>query len=120
MGSGLDKSSKQYIDKNLPPIMTSWSKEELMSRASPEFKKNIDNTDFDEFLGKLKQLGPYISYEGSTGHSNIDVDARGVVKTASYTATALFQYGKVEVKVKLIQENGDWQILGFHINILPK
>ena len=35
-GHGLDASSKEYVDKNIPLIISSWSKDELLKRASPQ------------------------------------------------------------------------------------
>jgi hypothetical protein len=63
------------------------------------------------------QLGSFQTYDGSTGDSNVSYTTKnGKVITASYTSTATFQNGKIDIQVKLIQINGDWMLLGFNVS----
>jgi hypothetical protein len=48
-GNKSDASSKEYVDKILPQIISNWSKDELIKHASPEFR------DSAEALLKLSQ-----------------------------------------------------------------
>ncbi|MCW2601760.1 MAG: hypothetical protein JWM02_3589, partial [Frankiales bacterium] len=41
-GRGLDASSKAYVEANVPPIISTWSKDELLSRSSPQLLKIIN------------------------------------------------------------------------------
>ena len=40
-GQGLDLSSKEYVEANVPPIISTWSKHQLLKRSSPELLKII-------------------------------------------------------------------------------
>lgn len=116
-GSRLDASSKVYVDANVPPIISSWSTTELLSRASPELRNVISNEELSQLFNKLSQLGGLIKYEGATGGSNtIVTPANGKVVTADYEAHATFERGSATIKVRLIRENGEWALLKFFVD----
>jgi hypothetical protein len=121
MGSRLDASSKAYMDANIPTIISTWSKDELEKRASEEFREGLTDRLTDQqwnlFLSKVKPLGTFETYEGSKGQAYISLTfQKGKVVTAHYTASASFKNGPAEITVKLIQRNGQWQILSFTID----
>ena len=68
---------------------------------------------------KLKQLGQFQKYEGSKGESNTIFNYKSAKETkmANYVATATFQNGSAYIKVELIQENGQWLIYGFSVDM---
>jgi len=118
VGSGLDASSKAYVDQSVPAIVASWSKDELLRRASPELRKAIpDEQQVAQLFGKLSQLGKLERYEGSKGDANISVTAQaGKMITASYIANAKFEKGSAQITIRLIQKGTQWQILYFYVN----
>lgn len=117
MGSSLDASSKAYVDESVPSIVSTWSKEELLRRAAPQLRKIIVDEQLDQLFAKLSQLGKLERYEGSKGDSNISLTTQaGKLVTASYVANAKFEKGPGQITIRLIQIDGQWQILLFHVN----
>lgn len=118
VGTQLDASSKAYVDASVPAIISTWSKDELIKRASPQLLKSASDEQIEDLFTKLsEELGPFQSYDGSKGDSNVSYTTQdGKVTTASYTANASFQNGKVDIEIKLIQTNGEWLLLGFHVS----
>lgn len=119
-GQGLDASSKAYVEANVPPILSTWSKDELLKRSSPQLLKIVDEKpgQIDQLFQKLAKLGAMRTFGGVKGDSNTSFTTQnGKVITASYTATATFENGEAQVAVRLIQSpSGQWQFLFFHVN----
>lgn len=117
VGTKLDASSKAYVDESVPAIISTWSKDELKKRASPQLLKSATDEQISDLFTKLAaQLGSYQSYDGSKGDSNVSYTSQdGKVISATYKANATFQNGKIDIEIKLIQINGDWFLLGFHV-----
>ena len=117
LGSPLDASSKAYVDESVKAITSAWSKEELLKRASPQLQQVIKEEELGRLFAKLSQLGKLQEYEGSKGDANISLTIQaGKVITASYIASARFDKGPAQVTVRLIQNDGRWQILQFYVN----
>jgi hypothetical protein len=116
-GTKLDKSSKAYVDKIAPLIISSWNSKELVNRASPELLKAVPqdkwNAMFKMFSKKLEALK---EYKGSKGDSFMNFSPVGKVITAIYIAQATFEKGNAEIKISIIQHNEKWQLLGFYVN----
>ncbi len=88
-----------------------------MKRSSPELKASGTPQQFSELFKKLSQLGALKKYDESQGSSFMSYTTQnGKLVTADYTAHASFTNGSAEVKIKLIQHDSQWQILGFHVN----
>src|SRR5260370_29865093 len=68
-GTALDKESKAYVDAAVPVIVSSWSVQALLDRASPEFTQATQPGDVDRFFGTLRQLGKMRVYKGSQGQA---------------------------------------------------
>lgn len=119
-GTGLDKSSKAYIEANVPPIISTWSKEEMLKRSSPELLKVINENpgQLDQLFVKLSKLGQMRSFGDVTGDSNISYTTQdGKVTTAAYTANAKFENGDAHMSIRLIlSSGGHWQLLLFNVN----
>jgi hypothetical protein len=118
-GRALDASSKAYVDKNVPLIISSWSKDELLKRASPQLLKIVDEKpdQIDHLFQEFAKLGAMRSYDGSKGDSNVSYTNKdGKVTTASYIADATFENGNARVTVRLIQTSGSWQFLLLNVN----
>jgi hypothetical protein len=116
-GAGLDKESARYVDDAVIAITAHWNKDELLSRASPEFKK-ISSRDqlasiFDAVSGAL---GPLVDYEGAKGDAMIKtMVGSGTTITAVYKAQAKYQKGSAEITLTLIKIDDAWMIQGFHV-----
>jgi len=119
-GNHLDATSKTYVDESVPAIVSTWSKDELTKRASPQLREKITDDQIDTLFSKLRSgLGAFQSYDGSKGDSKANFNLSGTKMTigALYTANATFQNGKIEIEIQLTQQDGKWEILGFHVNI---
>jgi predicted PurR-regulated permease PerM len=118
-GNKLDKSSKAYVEANVRPIVSTWSKDELVKRASPKLLEilNKDPAQADQVLKKLSKLGALQSLGEPKGDSLIAyTNGAGKVITAAYTETAKFDNGNADIRVRLIQVDGQWQFLLFNVN----
>jgi len=115
-GHVLDKSSKAYVDEAIPAIVTSWLPHELLKRESSAFLKATSDAQLMQLFVDFRRIGALQSYEGCKGEANIKYTlASGKMITAAYSGQAIFQNGKAEIKVLLIQQNGEWKIQGFRI-----
>ena len=118
-GRGLDASSKAYVEANVPPIISTWSKDELLKRSSPQLIKIIDEKpeQLDQLFHKLSKLGAMQSFGDVKGDSNVSYTTQnGKVTTASYVGTAKFEHGEGRINTRLIQSSGQWQFLFFYVD----
>lgn len=118
-GRGLDASSKAYVEANVPSIISTWSKDELLKRASPQLQKIINEKpeQLDQVFQMLSKLGAMQSFGDIKGDSHVSYTTQdGKVTTASYIATAKFENGEGRISVRLIQLSGQWQFLLFNVN----
>ena len=116
---GFDASSRAYVEANVPPIISTWSKDELLKRSSPQLLKVVKENpeQLDQLFRKLSKLGAMQSFSDVKGESNVSYTTQdGKVTTASYVGTARFENGEGRITVRLIQLSGQWQFLLFHID----
>ena len=116
-GRGLDSSSKAYIEANIPPIISTWSKEELLKRSSPQLLKIVNEKPelLDQLFKKFSELGAMRSFGEVKGDSNVSYTTQnGKVVTASYVGNGMFENGEAHIQIRLILLSGQWQILSFH------
>lgn len=117
---GLDASSKAYIEANVPPIVTGWSKDELVKRSTPQFVKifNENPNQLDSFFKKFSKLGAMRSVDDVKGNVDVSVTTRdGKVIHALYLIYATFENGKSIITIQLIQSPSiQWEINSFNIN----
>ena len=116
-GFALDKESARYVDDALVTITAHWNKNELLSRASPQFKKAANADQLASFFDAVSSaLGPLVDYEGSKGQATIKtMVGSGTSITAVYKARAKFQKGTAEFTLTLVKIDDTWMIEGFHI-----
>jgi hypothetical protein len=115
-GSKLDMSARDYADQNIPPILSSWSPQDLMNLASPELKKITPPDAINALFKKLSQLGELKTYEKAQGNSLMFyTPATGNRVTADLTMHAVFVHGVADLSIKLIQHDNQWQLLGLHV-----
>lgn len=116
-GFKLNKSSKKYVDENVPKIVSNWSAQELLDRASPELLQVVTPVQIAQLFPKLGILGPLTEYQGAQGQAGVFYNPKdGKVISASYVANASFAKGSAEINIRLIQHQGSWQILSFRVN----
>jgi hypothetical protein len=119
-GRRLDASSKAYVEENIPSIISTWSKAELLNRSSPQLRKIIEEKpeQLDQLFQKLSKLGPMQSVGDVSGDSHVTYTTQGSkITTAAYVVTAKFKNGEGRIMVRLLQSpTGQWQILLFNVD----
>jgi hypothetical protein len=107
------------VEANVPAIISTWSKDELLKRSSPQLLKVVNEKpeQLDLLFQKLSKLGAMRSFEDVRGDSNVSYTTQnGKVTTASYIATEKFEKGEGRITARLIQSSsGQWQFLLFHV-----
>ncbi|WP_266158251.1 hypothetical protein [Dyella silvatica] len=118
-GNRLDASSKTYVEANVKPVVATWSKDELLKRASPQLREILgkDPDQVDRLFAKLAKLGPLKSLSEPKGQSLVSVNTgSGKVVSASYTETGEFENGHADFNIRLVQIEGQWRFFGFYVN----
>jgi len=116
-GNALDKESKAYADAAIPAIVSNWNQNELLGRASPEFKKAVTQQQLDQMFRWFISLGRFQSSEPAQGQAGITVTPQtGKVISGQYTAKAKFEKGEATIKLGLIKHGDQWQIASFHVD----
>lgn len=118
-GPELDALSKAYVEANIPLIISTWSKDELLKRASPELLEIVKEKPelLDQLFQKLSKLGALQNIGDVKGDSSVLLTVQGgMVTRASYEAKAKFENGDALISVHLIQLSGQWKILNFNVN----
>lgn len=119
-GSSLDLESRKFVDVAIVAIVSHWSVDELLKRASPEMLAESEHqVDVNSLFNEWRPLGGLISYIGSTGGARIiESPEIGRMITANYTARAIFQNGTAEIAIELVKREGNWSILAFKVNLV--
>lgn len=117
-GKALDASSKAYVQANVPAIVSPWSKQELLKRASPQLLEQIRKHPgkIDRMFQQLSSLGAMQRMGSVAGESNTSYnlpDSESI--TAAYVLRAVFANGSVDIKVRLILQKGKWKFLNFYV-----
>jgi hypothetical protein len=116
-GSGLDKESKAYADAAAQAVVTTWSEQALLDRASPEFKQAVAIDQLDRLFRWFSTLGAPQKIEPAEGHSLMSVHTgQGGQVTADYDVKATFAKGEANIHLALIKHGDNWQVLGFRVN----
>nr|WP_063572517.1 hypothetical protein [Luteibacter rhizovicinus] len=118
-GTRLDSSSKAYVEANVKPVVATWSKDELLKRASPQLIEILgkEPSQVDRLFEKFSKLGALKSLSEPKGQSLVAINTgSGKVISASYTETGEFENGRADFNIRLIQIDGEWRFLGFHVN----
>jgi hypothetical protein len=117
LGEAMDKESKAYVDDAIVKIVSSWSKEELRSRASPEFLKTAQPQDLEKLFAVFSKLGKMKEYKGSHGNANINFTTKqGKVIIAQYLAEIEFEKDSAKALLLIEKKNDRWVIHRFEIN----
>jgi hypothetical protein len=119
-GSALDTESKAYVDQAVQAIASTWSKQQLLDRASPELRDKAKPPELDAMFDTLSRLGPLVAYEGATGQAQMSYTTGwGSNVWASYVAKARFQNGAATFHIGLVKRDGQWMIHNFHVDPAP-
>lgn len=116
-GNALDKESKQYADAAIRAIVSQWDSTEIQSRASPEFKRAVNDADLEKLMKMFRRLGKLKTVNEAKGQSTMSVTSQnGKVISAQYVASADFKTGPADIILSLIKHGTQWQLMGIKIN----
>jgi hypothetical protein len=118
-GTRLDASSKAYVEENVKPVVSTWSKDELIKRASPQLVEILGKhpDQIDRVFAKLSKLGALKSLSEPKGQSLVSVMVgSGKMVSATYIESAEFENGHADINIRLVQVDGQWRFLGFFVN----
>jgi hypothetical protein len=117
-GNALDASSKAYVQASVPAIISNWSEQELLKRASPQLLKELRSHpgQLDRVFRRMYALGALKHFGEVQGEANIAYNLpHDTSSTAAYKAKAVFANGTVDIKVRLILQAGKWKFLNFYV-----
>ncbi len=125
IGSGLGKEARQYADNTFTRVFGRWDADKLLAEASSEFfsampgqqaaeqTKNLFK-DASEKLGMMRMYN-IVSQEFKTSRS-----PDGKQQTfVQYTAQSVFERGKAQIVLTLVNRDAKWKIYGFRWSLFP-
>lgn len=117
-GEALDKESKAFADDFIIKTVSSWDKEQLLSKASPEFMQALesDPAGFEKVFATWKKLGSLRKYEGSKGQTRIGVTQNGRQVLARYLAEVQFENSPARIALICEKRDGEWVVHKFHVD----
>jgi hypothetical protein len=116
-GNALDKESRAYADTAIPAVVNGWSEQELLARASPEFKQAVTQDKLDQLFHRFTSLGRLQKCDPAQGQAGITVTPQtGKVISGQYAAKAKFEKGDANIKLILIKHGDQWQIASFYVD----
>ena len=114
----LDREATAYIQDAVPKIVTNWSSQELIDRATPGLIDSAKSHDqLDRLFVMFRQLGSFKQLDKPEGMVvSSAYTGEGTVTLGNYTAHGDFEKGKATIKIQLRRVDGTWKINGFRIN----
>jgi len=119
-GKALDASSKAYVQTSVPAIVSTWSEQALLKRASPQLLTELHKHpgQLDRVFRSMYALGALKHFGEVRGEANTAYNLpHDTSTTAAYEAKAVFANGTVAIKVRLILQHGKWQFLNFYVTV---
>ena len=117
-GLKLDREATAYIQESVPKIISPWSSQALVDRATPELMATAKSPDdiqnlFETFrtLGALKHLG-----EPKGMVTTMSFTGKGSTTVGNYAIPVEFENGKATISLQIKLEGDRWRINGFHLN----
>lgn len=112
-----DASSRNYVDRIVPAIVSNWSSQALLKEGSPEFLQAIERDQINQLFSQCQRLGAFKSSQPAQGSAYVTMNyPKGKEITARYEKEVIFENGKTKIKVNLVQKEGDWKIFYFYID----
>jgi hypothetical protein len=114
----LDREATAYIQDAVPKIVTNWSSQELVDRATPELIDAAKSRDeIDRLFVMFRQLGSFKHLDKPEGTVvSSAFTGTGTVTVGNYSAHAEFEKGPATIMIQLRRVKETWLITGFRIN----
>ncbi|HUB15973.1 MAG TPA: hypothetical protein VMB34_28765 [Acetobacteraceae bacterium] len=113
----LSTQSEFFIDRTMPGLSAHWSAQDLLERATPRLRAELQPNDLDALSASFAKLGPLSEYLGDQG----GIDAASMFRldgspSASYVAKASYTNGMVTFQLGLVRRDDRWMIDRFHVD----
>ena len=112
-----DREATAYIQDAVPKIVTNWSSQELVDRATPELLASAKSRDqIDRLFVMFRQLGSFKHLDKPEGAVvSSAYTGTGTVTVGNYKAHAEFEKGEARIEIQLRLVGDTWKINGFRI-----
>ncbi|GEP61659.1 hypothetical protein [Reyranella soli] len=119
-GNALDTESRAFVDNAVSAIAGTWTKQQLLERATPELREKTKPQELTALFDTLSRLGPLVEYEGATGQATMSyMTGSGGGISASYVAKARFRNGGASFRIGLVKRDDQWMINSFYVDLVP-
>ena len=106
-----DPDAQAFMDKNIPAIFAHWDVNALGRLGDPAVYDSARMQRARQNFTSLSQrLGPFVSYSGAHGKTDILSTSYGQVKHSSYDAELVYRNGALDVHVDADKANGRWVV----------
>jgi hypothetical protein len=112
----LGRSSKAYLETNLPSIVSTWSTDALLARAMPDLQDHA--AEVRKTFQQLATLGCPQHIEVPDGDTPVLIPTSdGKRKGAVYKLSMKCQRGEVRIMLWLIKVDDDWKFEKFVVKL---
>ena len=114
----LAEEGQKFADKTIQHIITDWNDESRLLNSFPKDKQeNIEPGTISALYENTRNLGKLKQYNGSVGQVIVELgqDNQRLIR-AAYIAQAEFEEGQGRMRVNLVREGKQWQMLDFFID----
>lgn len=114
--ASLERSSKSYLKTNLPPIVSVWSTEALLERATPDLldRARQHPGELQKTFQALSTLGALEHIDEPKGHAAVLIPtSAGKRLGVDDVVTVKYQHGQAQITLWLIKMDGDWKFQKF-------
>ncbi len=117
VGTNLDKEGKEYIEKTVPVICSSFDPDTFLSLASPELLKVAPPEQIAKLFRWFKTLGQFKGITEIKGDANISVTTEhGKDVTGKYSVKVQFEAGPAVIEIVLVKRDGVWKYRLFKLD----
>lgn len=112
----LEAECTSYLQRALPPILTTWDIDEWRSRSSVELITSTKVGKLQkQFAANEKYLGEFKGMDKPTGNVVVD-NSGGINETLGFFSTrARFQAGSADISLRLVRRGGGWKFQKFYL-----
>ena len=117
----LNSEGRAYVETTFPMAGAAWTKDSLLSHATPEFRESVKGDNIDRLVAELNRLGPFKGH-GAPADAGIFVHygPQGKIVIANYRVTVTGANGDAQLLIGLLKRDEKWLINGVQLKTDPK
>lgn len=122
-GSRVAASARQWLDRELPPILEEWDLKRFERLTAPELRSRSGADAFRKtFEAADRRFGKLTRYEGSkiVGYDARATTEEGTTIVVSLRAQAQFEKGAASILARAIRVEEGWRLASFEISDVPE